>query len=308
MTYNNEELNNLLNRYKSKVDEISFYYKYPSNISHLLYLIVPAFIIKYGIRNETTILSCFKEVPIVISDNQSKIYQAFYFSKPKQVNGRLETIKGIILNNYQDITLIELLDNLVHEINHAVNSVNNEIATDEDKIYIRTGISSIIYDKKTLTLLSKDKESIIEEVINTKQTEEIINIISSFSNYDITNTEISNTIYSINKTTNNHYKSDAYYLQSIVLKQLIENKTFIKTLEELRFKGHIEEIHNWFDNITGKENSLKELSTILDKILELELELTKKKYFKGRIVNKIKDLNKTALEIVTTFNNNCNYR
>ncbi len=308
MTYNNEELNSLLNRYKSQVDEIAFYYQYPSNISHLLYLIMPAFIIKYGIRNESTILKCFKEVPIVISDNQSEIYQAFYFSKPKQENEHIETIKGIILNNYQNIELMQLLDNLVHEINHAVNSVNNEITIDKDKIYIRTGISSIIYDSKTYQVLHKDKESIIEEVINTKQTEEIINIISSFSNYEILNSEISSTIYAINSSANNQYKSDAYYLQSMVLKQLIENKTFLKTLEELRFKGHIEEIHNWFDNITGKMNSLKELSNTLDRTLELELELAKKKHFKGRLINKIKDLNQKALEIVTIFNNNCNYR
>ncbi|MCI8568190.1 MAG: hypothetical protein HFG48_02590 [Bacilli bacterium] len=55
-------------------------------------------------------------------------------------------------------------------------------------------------------------------------------------------------------------------------------------------------------------NSLKELSNTLDRTLELELELAKKKHFKGRLINKIKDLNQKALEIVTIFNNNCNYR
>ena len=77
MEYSNEEINNLLARYKKELDELSLNYQYPSNISHLLYLIVPAFVIKYGLRNEATILKCFKEVPIIISDNQNKVYQAY---------------------------------------------------------------------------------------------------------------------------------------------------------------------------------------------------------------------------------------
>lgn len=307
MEYNNEEINNLLARYKKEVDELSLNYQYPSNISHLLYLIVPAFVIKYGLRNETTILKCFKEVPIVISNNQDKLCQAYYISKPKVENKKIETIKGIVLNNYQNISLMNLLDNLVHEINHAINSINNEITTYDNKIYIRTGISQIIYDKITLQVLEKTNESIIEEVINTKQTEEIINLISSFSNYEINDSEITSTIYSINRSTNNMYKSDAYYLQSLVLKSLIENKTFLRTLEDLRFKGHIEEINTWFDSIVGKDNSLIKLSNILSKTLELEIELGKRKHFKNKLIGRIKALNKEALEIVTTFNTNCNY-
>ena len=40
-------LNTLLERCRNTVDEIAVIYHYPSNITHLLYLIVPAFIIKY---------------------------------------------------------------------------------------------------------------------------------------------------------------------------------------------------------------------------------------------------------------------
>ena len=45
--------------------------------------------------------------------------------------------------------------------------------------YILMGISSyLIYDRKTLRFIEKSKESYLEEVINTEQTEEIINIIN----------------------------------------------------------------------------------------------------------------------------------
>lgn len=308
MEIENNQLNNMLLKYKNKVDEISLYYNYPSNISHLLYLIVPGFVLKYGLKNESAIIKCFENVPIVINDNQDKIYQAYYFSKPKYENNNLKTIKGIVLNNYQNISLIDLLDNLVHEINHAVNSLNNEISEKNNCIYVRTGLSNIIYDKKTLQVIKKENESIIEEVINTKQTEDIINIISSFQQYEITDSQITNTIYSINRNANNNYTSNAYYLQGIVTSKLLENKTFIRTLEDLRFKGHIEEIDYWFDSITGKENSLKKLSENLLLSLNLELTLTKKKIFKGKLINRIRNLNQESLQIVETFNNNCNYR
>ncbi len=209
MQIENDQLNNMLSTYKNKVDEISFYYNYPSNISHLLYLIVPGFILKYGLKNESAILKCFEDVPIVINDNQDKIYQAYYFSKPKYENNILKTIKGIVLNNYQNISLIDLLDNLVHEINHAVNSFNNEIIEKDNCIYVRTGLSNIIYDKRTLEVIKKENESIIEEVINTKQTEDIINIISSFQQYEIKDIQITNTIYSINKNTGKEYNESS---------------------------------------------------------------------------------------------------
>ena len=308
MQIENDQLNNMLSTYKNKVDEISFYYNYPSNISHLLYLIVPGFILKYGLKNESAILKFFEDVPIVINDNQDKIYQAYYFSKPKYENNILKTIKGIVLNNYQNISLIDLLDNLVHEINHAVNSFNNEIIEKDNCIYVRTGLSNIIYDKRTLEVIKKENESIIEEVINTKQTEDIINIISSFQQYEIKDIQITNTIYSINKNTNSNYSSNAYYLQGIVTSKLLENKTFIRTLEDLRFKGHVEEIDYWFDSITGENNSFKKLSDNLSLALSLELSLTKKKIFKGKLINKIRSLNQESLQIVDTFNNNCNYR
>ena len=57
------------NRYISFVDDISNEMDYPNSIRHLLYVIVPAFIINYGVDNERLILECFRKTKIYLSNN-----------------------------------------------------------------------------------------------------------------------------------------------------------------------------------------------------------------------------------------------
>ena len=82
----------------------------------------------------------------------------------------------------------------------------------------------------------------MEEIINTKQTEIIIDIINSFNQYNISNREITNTLYAIESEIKDSYQSNAYLLQSLVCRSLIENKTFFSTLENLRFIGEEKKI------------------------------------------------------------------
>jgi len=301
-------LNELMNRSKNRVDSLIEKYHYPSNIGHLLYLIVPAFIIKYGIQNERYILSGFEEIPILIGARNDKIYQAYYSAIPVEKDGKFVTKKGIVLNHYQNTELMQLLDNLVHEFNHAINSIKEEVLWDDDIIKVRTGICYILYDRRTLKPIKKEESSIIEEIINTKQTEMIIDIIHSFYNYEFTNPELNNALYSIHSFINYRYQSDAYLLQSIVCRSLMENKTFISTLENLRFYGNVEEIDDWFNHITGSPNSFSRLTFLLNETLKLQMDLTKKKGIRFFNIRKIRSLNQEAMNIVEKFNQNCNYR
>lgn len=302
-------LNELMNRCKIAVNSLTEKYRYPSNISHLLYLIVPAFVIKYGFENERYILHHFDEIPILIHDKNNQVYQAYYTSIPRHgEDGKIVTSKGIVLNNYQNIELMQLLDNLVHEFNHAINSINNEVLWDDKEVKIRTGLAYIVYDKATLKPLRKEESAIIEEIINTKQTESIIDIIHSFYQYEFTDVEISNTLYSIHNSINQKYQSNAYLLQSIVCRSLMENKTFLSTLENLRFKGNVEEIVPWFEQITGVKNSFGRLAHILNETLELQLDIENKKGIRFLKIRKIRSLNEEAMRLVELFNQNCNYR
>ena len=149
----------------------------------------------------------------------------------------------------------------------------------------------------------------MEEIINTKQTEDVINIINTFNNYKIDNSEFVNTLYSLkHDIDNNGYQSNAYYFQSYICKELMKNKTFIPTVENLRLKGNIDDISSWFDNITGIDDSYNKLVTLLDEILKDEANLDKVKFFKKYKVNKILEKSRKVLHIINVFENNCIYK
>ena len=67
-------------------------------------------------------------------------------------------------------------------------------------------------------------------------------------------------------------------------------------------------ITKWFDDITGKDGSYKELISLLNKIYDLEKEYIKRKLFKSITLGKIRETSRKIMRIVDTFNNNVNYR
>ena len=296
----------LIEKYIPFVDKISSEYQYNSNISHLLYLIIPAFVTKYSIYKEKLILNTFQNIRIIISKETSQTIEAYYTSIPNYQNNTIKTNKFIVIQNYEKITLVQLLDNLVHEFNHAMNSYEKEILIKENTLYLRTGLTYATYTIPDLTPIKKDDSYVLEEILNTNQTEEIINIIKSYQ--DPNNSSINTTIYSLNNETDEKYTSNAYYLENTLLKPILENKTFLSTLNNLRITGDIENIEDWFNNITGIKNSYQKLIQYLNEIINLEQTLITKKFFKNRIIRKIKDLFDKVLEIITIFNKNCNYR
>ena len=97
-------------------------------------------------------------------------------------------------------------------------------------------------------------------------------------------------------------------LQSRACKQILENRTFINTLANLRLVGEVFNITKWFDDITGQEGSYKELISLLNKIYDLEKEYIDRKLFKSLTLGKIRETSRKIMRIVETFNNNVNYR
>ena len=311
---NQDNINRFLNKYIEFTDNISEKYNYPSNIRHVLWLIIPAFIIKYGISEERKILSCFSDVPIYISGVENKRFTAYFNRKlhSREENGNIQyySSKEIVINNYTNSSLLELIDNLVHEFNHAINSIINEVKWNDNEVCLRTGLSYICFYKDNIDKVKcKSKDIILEEIINTKQTASIIDIINSFNNYSIDNGDFINTLYALkHDIEQGGYKSGAYYLQSYICKELVKNKTFIPTVENLRFKGNVEDIENWFDNITGIVGSYKKLIKLLNEIVEMENEIPKVKFFKKIKINNIIAKGRKVMEIINIFDKNCIYK
>ncbi len=297
--------NEIIEREQRKIDSICDKYHYDSNIRHLLYLMIPAFIIKYGISKERLILNTFEDIQIVISDEKNKYVKAYYSSTPKKVGDSYTSEKYMLIYDYQNIGLIDLLDNLVHEFNHAVNSYQNEIRVTPHYVILRTGLTYRAFQKEDLSFVKKHDSYILEEIINTKQTSDIINIMKGFHTL---NSSLSNTIYAINSETEHQYNSNSYYLQSYACKEILNNRTFISTLEKLRLSGEVYELSKWFDDIVGKRGTYKELIRLLREVYDMEYKYATQSFFKTMTLSKIRDLTSQILRIVEKFNNSVNYR
>ena len=201
------------------------------------------------------------------------------------------------------------MDNIIHEFNHAVNSINNEISYDEKIIKVRTGISTIIYDKKSLKYIKKSDEEALEEILNTVQTEELINKINSFSKFSIQNSELSNMLYNLKfEIPEDGYKSNAYSYHKYICNELVNNKTFTPTINNLRFKGFIEDIPNLFDTVIGRDGSYQKLNKLLTEIHELVLKYSKSKLFKERLLNKIKSKASEVTDLIKEYDVKCIYK
>ncbi len=296
----------LVHKYISFVEKISDSYHYDTNIRHLLYLIIPAFVTKYSIYKEELILHTFRDVPIIISHEKSDVVKAFYTSIPQFVGDKILTKKYIVLQDYNQVSLVQLLDNLVHEFNHAINSYQKEIVIQNNILYLRTGLSYAKYDVTSLDAIGKDDSYILEEILNTHQTEEIINYIKNY--HDMEHVEFNHTIDAINHETNLDYQSSAYYLENTLMKDILNNKTFISTLNNLRMSGDVLDISDWFNHITGDRDSYQKLIQYLKEIMSLEEKYTTQKFFRNRTIEKIKDCIRKLMDIINIFNQNCNYK
>ena len=297
---NTNDMKVLLTKYVSFIDDVSLKYQYPNNIKHLLYVIIPAFVIKYGIKKEHFILNCLSEIPIIITGKEDLRFQALYVSYPYK-DDTIKTKKRIYLNRYNNIPFLQLIDNLVHEFNHAINSFKNEIIIKDDIFYLRTGLAKTSFNKNTLEVIEKEKTYVLEEIINSKQTELIIDIIKKLKDLNVEDVKIQNTLEAVKNSIDNKYISSAYFSMKYYCQELLNNKTFLLTIENLRIDGNIDDIEYWFDGIYGV-GGYKELTDTLFKMLELQ---RKKGIFNKR---KIKDTALELMKISRKFNQNCNLR
>ena len=287
----------MIDKYIEVVNEISLKYDYPDNIKHLLYVILPAFVVKYGINKENFIIDCLKNIPIIITGKEDPKIQALYVSYP-YIEENIKTKKIIYLNRYNNIPFLQLLDNLIHELNHAINSYKKEIILEKDCFYLRTGLTKAKYNLKEFKIIDKNRNYVLEEIINSKQTEIIINIISTLES---NNEKIKNTIYAVKNSINGNYVSPSYYSLKYYCQKLLSNKTFLLTLENLRIDGNIDDIEKWFNDIYGEAG----YQILINTLYELKELQNKKGLF---VKNKINKLAIKLIKMSDKFNKNCNLK
>ena len=148
----------------------------------------------------------------------------------------------------------------------------------------------------------------LEEVINTIQTEEIINTILEINTEYVNNLKLKGIINGLQmELKKQKFKSKAYSLESVILDELVKNRTFINTVKELRIAGEVEQIEDWFDSITKINGSYNKLNQSLRDIIVLEERMQRSKISKIITIKKIRREASTIRKIVGEFNKNCNY-
>lgn len=301
------DINAFFAKYVNFTDSLCDRLGYSYSIRHLLYVIIPAFIIKYGMENEKTVIECFRNTKIYTKKDMPNGIEA-YFGRDLLYDGKYYSEKYIVVKAQS--AYLNFIDSIVHEFNHAINSMKNEIKILNNQVQLRTGLSYINYNINEFDKSpSKSKEFVLEEVINTKQSEDIINIISNMSIEKVDNEELSNVFLAVSHEIKNiKYKSSAYYLESSVCRELLNNKTFLSTIEKLRLNGEIESIDYWFDNITGNLGDYKKMVESFYEIHLLERKLSTKILFRKGLVVKMKGNAKNINYIIRRFNNNCIYK
>lgn len=308
---NDEFINMLFYKYKDVTNEIAKEKGYDDNIRHLLWLIMTSFVIKYGIKRENTIIKCFKETTVIKRKIKEDNVFAFFYRIILH-NSNFCPQKYIVINSNVSQNFVVYFDTIVHEFNHAVNSMLNEIKLKNNEIYLRTGLSYSIYEyngKGNIIEKGKTNEYLLEEIINTYQSQEIVNLILDINKMSIEDFEIATFLNAISKELNNKkYSSQAYSVQGYMCKELLDNRTFMSTLENLRFSGDIDNIEKWFDNIVGKEGAFKELNRLLLLSFDLAKQYSLSIFLKKRIIKKINNCNLKAGVIVNKFNSNCLYK
>ncbi len=287
----------LIDKCRNIVDSICNYAGYNSNIRHLLYVIVPAFVEKYGLKYEKLIVDCFKTTLIYIGKDNDSNVEAFFYRKLFYYKDEYFTKKYIVINGFNKSEYIYLIDTVVHEFNHSLNSMENEIKKNDKEVLLRTGLSFSLYNRE---IIDKSKSFILEEMINTKQSEEIVSTIYNF-NYNGNNIEIKNMIETIKKEKNqSNFKSNAYRFFMECCRDLLDNKTFIKNVELYRLNGNINEIEIFFDDICGKKGSYNELCELLYDLYTL-INKYEKSTFRFILKSKIKERISRIRNIVGDF-------
>lgn len=286
------------NKYKKIVEDISQKYKYSSNIKYILELIIPGFVLKYGLKNEGLILKCFRDIPIFIREREGEIKASFVRKLVKNKEEFL-TLKRIILNSYEKANYKDLVEALVHEYNHALNSINKEIKEEKEFIYVRSGISFSWFLKDDFKEKKKENYVILEEVINVYQSEDIINKILNYHFLDYSLKEKQDFLK--REIGSNIYLSSAYNLERMILNLLITNKSFITTLESLRLSGEIYEVDSWFDGMVNKKGEFKRMNETFEELFNLVKMLKRKDLFYTYKVNRIREKVNIIKGIISKF-------
>ena len=223
-------------------------------------IILAAMISYYGFENLDTIYKAFEqtyfsdEIFSLESKHDDEIVSAHcIFEVIQYPNNKIE-INRTIRFATPPINDSQKIKELVHEINHSVNSSISPICKRNNLLVFRNGIAIHSLDELYNEAVS------LEEAINEEQALEIFDIINSFKSYDIKNETLKKDIYKIKKSdTIIGYKNLVLDINPLYM-----NTEFNYVLKNKRLTGDLREIREHFNNKVGRSNAFQELAKEMD--------------------------------------------
>ena len=260
-----ESVNYLLNYSKLMVDEISQNKASQNDFKSFQYLIFAGMISYYGFEHIDAIYKAFHNTEFI---NVSSDSNGVFDEAGRRTTADCQTVlsfrngKYHIKNSIRYLLSIsdvsQLLDCLIHEVNHVVNSVMSPICKRDSSLVYRMGVNIYALDD------SFSESEILEETFNVLQTQEIKGHIRSFLNYSIYDSNIAATLDILRRAKVN-WGEIGY--ESVVpdIKPLYLHRDFNCLLKENRLSGDIKEIRFAFDQKVGI-GSFVDLSNHLEAI------------------------------------------
>lgn len=218
-------------------------------------------------KDKTLIENVFKNIPLFIKKEKGKV-KALYARRIYKKGKDIRTKAKIVIRKNDINDLNDLLDEVVHEYNEAINTYNNELDIDNNQVVARRGLELKVMTKRLKT--NKIFNTLLEEVINAYQSEEILSLLKD----DDFNIE-------------NNVNTVKYRKESFLIKDLLNNSSFMKSLNQARLTGNIKEFEQTIYDKFKVKNFLFKLNNLLEESNSLEKSFKKKEIFKFIIKRKL---------------------
>ena len=272
-----EVVNQLFDYSKCMVDSLTKKNSQDEDIKNILYLVFAGMVSYYGYENINDICKAFSNKFIYDSKRQFFKYIKDKNIKVSNINDTMGTfiqrasLKNTPFGDYYNVDntififksvfydMIELIDTVVHEYNHLLNSLNKPIVDIDSKIYLRCGLRLTSFDEKNNPVYNYN----IEEGMNVLQTMQIVNKILYFSNFSIKDKKLADIL---NHIKNSDYNSKGHGYESVInlIGPLYQNSSFKSLVNSTRITGNVKTFSDYFDRKTYG-GAYNELCSSLDK-------------------------------------------
>ena len=156
----NNMFKTIMNESISFIDNELTIYNYSTDIKHLLYIIIPAFIIRYEYKNKNNIFQVFREVPLIETNENKESYKDLSIEKMLAYVHIFEKEKRSVEDTvFVEKCTISLNDEQKHAVSRILNSSKDVIClkgvtgSGKTEVFLHAACEVLKEDKQVLFLV-----------------------------------------------------------------------------------------------------------------------------------------------------------